>query len=67
MDVRIAKVFSIIRQPHVAFCPVFVHPLFPVFEPHIQKWVILVRRVCDTFRFESLRGKKIECGTDHDK
>ena len=45
------------------YCP----PTFPVFEPHIQKWVIFVRRVCDTFRFESLRGKKIECGTDHDK
>ena len=41
----------------------FVHPLFPVFEPHFLKWVIFVRRrpcVCDTFRFESppLRGKK---------
>ena len=29
---------------HVAFCPIFVHPLFPGFEPHIQKWVIFVRR-----------------------
>ena len=49
-------IFSYTPEPHVAFCPIFVHPLFPVFEPHIQKWVIFVRRrpcVCDTFRFES--------------
>ena len=46
------------EEPHVAFCPIFVHPLFPVFELHIQKWVIFVRRrpcVCDIFRFESPR------------
>ena len=52
--------FSCTPEPHVAFCPIFVHPLFPVFEPHIQKWVIFVRRrpcVCDTFRFESQRKK----------
>ena len=24
--------------------PSFVHPLVPVFEPHVQKWVIFVRR-----------------------
>ena len=41
----------------------------PVFEPHIQKWVIFVHRrpcVCDTFRFESPTSteKKIEFGTD---
>ena len=44
-------------EPRIAFCSIFVHPFFPVFEPHIQKWVIFVRRrpcVCDTFRFESL-------------
>ena len=50
-------VFLVIRpNPTFALCPIFVHPLFPVFEPHIQKWVIFVRRrpcVCDTFRFES--------------
>ena len=46
-------IFSYTPEPHVAFCPIFVHPLFPVFEPHIQKWVIFVRRrpyVCDTLR-----------------
>ena len=64
-------IFSYTPEPHVAICPIFVHPLFPVFEPQIQKWVIFVRRrpcVFDTFRFESppLRGKKIEFGTDHD-
>ena len=62
-------IFSYTPEPHVAFCSIFVHTLFPVFEPHIQKWVIFVRHrpcVCDTFRFESppLRGKKIEFGTD---
>ena len=44
-------------NPILHFAPIFVHPLFPVFEPHIQKWVIFVRRrpcVCDTFSFESL-------------
>ena len=56
-------------EPHVAFSPTFVHPLFPVFEPHIQKWVIFVRRrpcVCDTLRFESFPSpeKKIDFGTD---
>ena len=42
--------FSDTPEPHIAFRPIFVHPLFPVFEPHIQKWVIFVRRrpcVCD--------------------
>ena len=62
-------IFGFSPEPHIAFCPIFVHPLFTVFEPHIQKWVIFVRRrpcVCDTLRFESppLRGKKIEFGTD---
>ena len=49
-------IFSCTPEPHVAFCPIFVHPLFPVFEPHIQKSVIFVRHrhcVCDTVRFES--------------
>ena len=56
-------------EHHIAFCPIFVHPLFPVFEPHIQKWVIFVRRrpcVRDTFRSNprvSLE-KKIDFGTD---
>ena len=64
------RVFLVTPEPHIAFCHIFVHLLFPVFEPHIQKWVIFVRRrpcVCDTFRFESplLRGKKIEFG-NHD-
>ena len=63
-------IFCYTPEPHVAFCPIFVHPFFQVFEPHFQKWVIFVRRrpcVCDTFRFESppLRGKKIEFG-NHD-
>ena len=58
------RVFFAFRpKHHISFCPIFVHPLFPVFEPHIQKWVIFGRRrpcVCDTFSFESLpppRGK----------
>ena len=56
------RVFLVIRPNPT----IFVHPLFPVFEPHIQKWVIFVRRrpcVCDTFRFESPPSsteKKIE-------
>ena len=29
-------IFSYTREPQIAFCPIFVHPLFPVFEPHIQ-------------------------------
>ena len=61
-EARSRGIFSCTPEPHIGFCPVLVHPLFPVFEPHIQKWVIFVRRrpcVCDTFRFESppLRGK----------
>ena len=28
-------------EPHIAFCPIFCPPTFPVFEPHFQKWVIL--------------------------
>ena len=69
LEVSNPGTFSYTPEPHVAFCPIFVHPLFPVFEHHIQKWVIFVRRrrcVYDTFRFESppLRGKKIEFGTD---
>ena len=36
-------IFCCTPEPHVAFCPIFVHPLFPVFEPHVQKWVIFVR------------------------
>ena len=60
--------FNKTPKPHVALCPIFVHPLFPMFEPHIQKCVIFCPSspcVCDTFRFESppLRGKKIEFGT----
>ena len=52
-------------NPILHFARFFVHPLFPVFEPHIQKWVISVRRrpcVCDTFRFESppFSGKQID-------
>ena len=61
-------ILSYTPELHIAFS-IFVHPLFPVFELHIQKWVIFVRRrpcVCDTFRFESppLPGKKIDFGTD---
>ena len=51
--VQLRRVFSAIRpNPMLHFAPFFVHPLFPVFEPHIQKWVIFVRRrpcVCDTY------------------
>ena len=46
-------IFSCAPEPCVA--SFVVHPLFFVFEPHIQK-CIFVRRpllVCDTFRFES--------------
>ena len=61
-------VFLVLRPNTILhFAPFFVHPLFPVFELHVQKWVIFVRRpcVCDTLRFESppLRGKRIEFGT----
>ena len=60
---RWPRVFLVTRpKPYIAFCPIFVHPLCPVFEPHIQKWFIFVRRrpcVCDTFKFEPpLPGKK---------
>ena len=63
-------VFLVITpEPHIAFCPILSTHIFPVFEPHIQKWVIFVRRrpcVCDTFRFKAppLRGQKIEFDTD---
>ena len=43
-------IFSYTPEPHVAFCPIFVHPLFPAFELHIQKWVIFVRRRPLTFQ-----------------
>ena len=67
---RAKGIFSYAHEPHIAFCSIFVHPLFPVFEPLLQIWVIFVRRrpcVYDTFRFESppLRWKKIEFG-NHD-
>ena len=42
--------FSYTPEPHVAFCSFFVHPLFPMFEPHIQKWVFFVRRCPLTFQ-----------------
>ena len=45
-------VFLVIRpNSTLHFAPFFVHPLFPVCDPHIQKWVIFVHRrpcVCDT-------------------
>ena len=41
---KVKGIFSYTPELHVAFCPIFVHPLFPVFEPHITKWVIFVRR-----------------------
>ena len=38
---QFVRVFlSYTPEPHIAFCPIFVHPLFPVFELHIQQWVI---------------------------
>ena len=55
---KVSGIFSYTPKPHIAILPHFVHPLFPVFEPHIQKWVIFVRRrpcVTDTFRLESPR------------
>ena len=30
-------IFSHTPEPHIVFCPIFVHPLFPVFELHILK------------------------------
>ena len=30
-------IFTYTPEPHVASCPIFGHPLFPVFDPHIQK------------------------------
>ena len=42
---RQQRLFLVTRQKaHVSFCSIFVHPLFPVVEPHIQKGVIFVRR-----------------------
>ena len=50
-------VFLVIRpNPILHFAPFLYTHCFPVFELHIQKWVIFVRRrpcVCDTFSFES--------------
>ena len=43
-------IFSHTPQPHIVFCAIFVHPLFPVFELHIQIWVIFVRRRLLTFQ-----------------
>ena len=34
-------IFSYMPELHIAFCLIFVHPLFPMFEPHIQKWSFL--------------------------
>ena len=57
---HIQGIFSFSPEPHIAFCPIFVHPLFPGFEPHVQKWVtsspfdlpncqtVIVVRVCVT-------------------
>ena len=36
-------IFSYTPEPHIAFCPIFVHQLFPAFEPLFQKWIIFVR------------------------
>ena len=51
------RVFLVVRpNPFLYFAPFLSTHFFPVFEPHIQKWVIFVRRrpcVYDTFRFES--------------
>ena len=30
-----------VPEPHIAFCHIFLHPLFPLFELHISKWVFL--------------------------
>ena len=60
-------IFSYTPEPHVAFCPIFVHPLFPVFEHDIHKWVIFVRRrpcVCDNSNSSPSAEKKIEFGTN---
>ena len=44
------RVFVENARNHIAFCPIFVHPLFPVFEPHIFEWVIYVPRRPSTFQ-----------------
>ena len=41
---EVVGIFSYTPEPHIAFCTIFVHPLFAVFEHHVQKWVIFVRR-----------------------
>ena len=46
----LAGIFSYTPEPYNAFCPINVHPLFPVFEPHVQKWIIFVRRCPLTFQ-----------------
>ena len=43
-------IFSHTPELHIVFCPIFVHPLFPVFEPHIQIWVIFAGRHLLTFQ-----------------
>ena len=43
-------IFSFSPELHIAFCPLFfVHPLFPVFEPHVQQWMRLELRVLSPF------------------
>ena len=69
LSMMVIHVWGIFSFLHIACCSIFVHPLFPVIEPHVQKWVIFVRHrpcVCDTFRFQSppLPEKKIDLGTD---
>ena len=50
-------VFLVVRpNPTLHFAPFWSTHFFPCLKPHVQKWVISVRRrpcVCDTFRFES--------------
>ena len=43
-------IFSCTPEPHVAFSPIFLATHFLVFETHIQKWVIYVRRRPLTFQ-----------------
>ena len=33
--------FSFTPEPHIAFCPIFVHPLFPVFDPIFKNGTFL--------------------------
>ena len=61
----LSGIFSKTPEPYIALCHIFVHPLFPVFEPHIQKCVVaLVSVTLSVSNPFLLPGKKIDFGTN---